>query len=825
MSLNKMASNSDNNLLIDLDASSTGTYSTNSSPKMPDESLAAVTDSVSLFRTSMPLYKLLGSHAMASYDSADNNPFDCMVKQARLLDDPFEIVENAAKAATTNNERQHVETGTLISLDSLDASSPLFQPKPNEIIEISSSSSDNSHQESISAKQTQNSVQNVNDNQTPPSATTQNAFASMAHNMSTPLSRCMAKTKSSALHLLKFSLSKSRMDSTSDNGSPILADPDSSSGDDYATILNQKMKNSKTLMLHAPAADESFDDLSATKPNWIDSETDLEIDSDLDNDIAKLNIPMLTTKLPSESDDLVAIDTPAQAADTEKIENDAKMKEHDAVVNRDKLLEKFASIKLNHPSPRVGEDVNDDSVKETCTDSIPLIQVDDENGTPKNDGVRSAISASLKAQQPENTNSLIEHLKKIVDQCDDKQKQSEAKSLLENLSTILSHGGEKTQASSEQSSSSFEQTPPQPIIRQGTFNIDRGDDVKVKRTTDTKHDADCTPKTSHEPKPKSKSKSKKSPNEASSMNPALSQVLKDLQNVLGPNQCVNVVQTNMQQQQQIDGVNPTYIVVMGASSNDTMDIGTPQMNRRRSQSFSSRDRPVAAVRASQVTSEQQRQQQTPMRRPTLTRGNSFGSITRPKPVEQLAPPPKMATTILRRRSFQGALPSTNLRPPSPKSTISAKSTVPSTTILRRRSFQEPSPSSNVRPPSPKSTISAKPVMSSDAVPAKRRSLLSSTAIAPKDSPSKMKSSYGIIKKPQAPPLVRNLKIRVKESFAGRSSAPMRAVVPMNRVAPLVMINESVSPVDDKRRKGPISSTPRPGAMPPAMGTNISINGK
>lgn len=792
-----MASSSDNNLLIDLDASS-GTNSTaesNASQGMLGESVANVTDSVSLFRSSMPLYKLLDSHGMGSIDAADNNPFDCMVKQAGLLDDPFEIVENAAKAILSSNEHQYVKTGTLISLDSLELPSPTIEANHNEVIEIFSSSSEAEHQESTSDKQTHNPTptgNTVNDDQTPPPATTHNAFAGMVNNMSTPLSRTSAKTKSSALHLLKFSLSNNRMDSTSDNGSPILADHESSSGEEYATVLHQKMLNSKTLMLRTPTADESFDDLSATKPNWVvDSETDMENDSDVDSDIAKLNIPMLSTKIASESGGVAAAAKPTDA-DINRIENESKSRHQDAVLNRDKLMEKLASIKLRHPSP-TGDEVSTEMVRENHVDDVPLIQVDTGTRTPNSEFARSALSASLKA---ENSNSLIENLKKIVDQCDDKQKQSQAKKLLESLCTILKLDGEKKLVASDKSSSSFENTPPKPIVRQGTFNIDKSNDGEVKRENSPKDD---TPKTSHEPK-------SQSPIETGSMNSALSQVLKDLQSVLGTNQCVNVVQTNIQPQT-ADGTNPTYIVVMGASSNDTMEISSPQLNvthrTYRSHSFSSRDRPVAAARAAQVRAEQQRPQQsasacqTPMRPPTLTRRSSFGSITRSNTNEPVALPPKPATTILRRRSLQGPLPNSNLRPPSPKSSFSARSTTP---------FNLTAPSS-------------------DSMPAKRRSLLSATNAVAKDSPSKMKSSYSIIKKPQAPPLVRNLKIRVKESFAARSSAPMRAVVPMNRVAPLMMINESVSPIDDKRRKGLITSTPRSLAMPAVTGTNTSFKGK
>lgn len=780
-----MASNSDNNLLIDWDAPTemnlpgeNNSIQMSSSQKTNDECNTTVTDSVSLFRSAAPLYQLLSSNGMGSIDSADNNPFDRMDKQAGLFDDPFEIVENAAKAVLSTQIDQNVKTGKLVSLDSLDMPSP--------------STAD---QETI---KTQNSVQMTNarkDETTPPATTIQNAFCGML-NMSTPLSRCSAKTKSRSLHLLKFSLSNNRMDSTSDNGSPISGDPESSSADEYATVLHQKMLNSKTLMLRPPNTDESFDDLSATKPNWVDSDADIENDGDVDSDIARLNIPMLN----EISNECSSNDAGQADASTSAVKvNDSKSKE---ILTRDKLMEKLASIKFKLPSPTAADDNKNGPVDDTHDggndkNDVLIVVQDDTNPISKNACSRSANSTSLKAETP---NSLIQNLKRIVEQCDDKQKQLEAKTLLESLSTIFTYDRDKSHEAAEKSLPSFERTPPQPIIRQGTFNIDS--DQRILETN-SKNTSNLTAKSMD----KSKSQS---PSDASTIDPALSQVLKGLQNVLGNNQCVNVVHTNIQQQN-ADGtsntINPTYIVVMGASSNDTnSEIGTPQRNvthrMYRSHSFSSRERPVAAISAAQVKIEQLRQPQTPsacrtpMRRPTLTRRSSFGSITQVNSSDQTAPTSKPSTTIVRRRSLQGPLPNSSLRPPSPKSSFTAKSTVPLNYSV---------------PPS-------------DTVSAKRRTQFGAMTATSKDSPSKMKSSYGIIKKPQAPPLVRNLKIRVKESLTGRSLAPMRAVVPMNRVAPLMMINESVSPIDEKRRKGLITSTPRSLAVPSAT-RDTSIKGK
>lgn len=783
-----MASNSDNNLLIDFEASSTVTSSTadiSVRSKRPDESVAGITNSTSLFQSSTPLYKLLDSHGLNSLDFGDNNPFDCMMKQSRLLDDPFEIVENAAKAnpvATVG--QQHVKTGTLISLDSLESPSSVSAMNQPEIINISSSpsSNDNSSIESNSVKQTNASVQADSEIVTPPSATTQNAFVGTVQNMSTPMSRCSSKTKSSALHLLKFSLSNNRMDSTSDNGSPIPTEHESSSGDDHATILHKKMMHSKELMLRTPGSDDSFDDLSATKPNWIDSETDIENDSDLDNDIAKLSIPMLAANISSEKDG--AMDTDATATGSD--ENAPKSKELNASLSRDKLMEKLASIKLKAPSPKSDDEGKDGDIKANC--DVPLIEIGDRNDVPDSGSARSSNSVSPSAQEPESTDALIAHLKKFVDQCDDKEKQTEAKSLLKNLSSILTHGGERAAVPSDRSSSSFELTPPQPIVRQGTFSIDRGVDDKQKSTS-SNPDANVTPKNSHELKPKAAPKS-------AAMDPALSQILKDLQNVLGPNPCVNVVKTNGQPQTS-EVNNPTYIVVMNAPSNDTVNFITPHRPNR-SRSFSSCDRPVAVIRAAQAAVEQ-RQQQTPvataapMRRPPFLRRSSFGSITRLPPNEPAAAAPKPSAPIMRRRSFQGPVPTSSIRPPSPKPVL-------------------------------KSTMPTRPV--NDTVSLKRRPSLNSSVVAPpKDSPSKIKSSYGIIKKPQAPPLVRNLKIRVKESLTGRSSAPMRAVVPMGRVAPLVVINESVTPMNGKPRQRLATSTPRPLHQSVPISADTSIHGK
>lgn len=813
------------NLLIDLSNTSATEPSMNENASEREQS-----DSNSLMRSSVPIYKLWNSDDMGTMDSSENNPFDQMDKEAGLFNDPFEIVLNAARSSSNiepNGSQADVETGTLISIDSptesdrdrkvffsskmdsIDFSASmqlngqssvgdLFNVSPissrRDASGLSSTMSFNSGVISISSDDScsQSNINNrafIKSEHSPvKNMPINNCLGSnILNNNSVPNSKCIysnsntspsppgaqsgggrssGRTKSNSLNLLKYSLTNSRGDTLTD-GSPTITSGESSPTSPMSMKFNHLSKQ-----MRQSEIDDSSDDLSATKPNWIDSETDIDLDSDADSDIENLNIPMLNRSLNELElgsggnagridDQSKKIGTPGNATNT----------------NRDELLKKFESIKHKIPSPPTpiikeekGAEMHSHAI------SIPK-QLVEENEPRTPPSQYSAVLETVQAkafmrssdenaqgqkaiQQPDNANLLIQNLKKFVEQCDDKVKQQEATNLLKSLSSILDSENSQQKNHLE----TLQQTPPQPIKRQGTFSIDKNDadEDDVSPSTESQHDVFKRPVVPPE------------------LNPGLNHVLKELQQVLG-NQSVNVLQTNfsaINAGQSATNNNPTYIVVMGTPTPDELlkIHETPDMVSRtfRSQSLSAKDRPMAAVRAAQIKAELQKQENA--------KANIFQTPKR--------------SSISRRSSFGASVTKEN--------TIKPASSVPN----HRRSIQLPS----VSTPLSKSRLSSSLASMASPSPAltRRRSLLSHSGSA-KDSPQKVKSlkpSFGTIMKPPPPPAARNLKIRVKESLGGRSTAPLKAMIPMNRANPLLMINESVSPIAKPSRKSLITSTPK-----------------
>lgn len=736
-------------------------------------------ESMAFLCSSQPLYKLLSSE---TNDMQGSNPFDHFDKQACLSDDPFEIVENAAlilSDAQSHNENIQVETGTLISLDS-----PINSAGDgkNAIYSKTICDTPKSSNDTRNGTQSQDSVQNASQK------------AILSSKIVSPISpstgKSRSKTKSTSLSLLKYSLSNSRTDLTTENGS---LSEDNVSGDEG----QQKNPKPTTLKRRDSGKDDSFDDIWETKPNLIDSQTDIDADNDIDNDIAKLNIPMLNaTKSDSKTDECTNLKRNEHEFD-ESIETKA--------LHRNELREKLASFKQKFPPSPAAIDVTTilpPIHNQTVDISIGRIQshenAEEEPVTPKSQ------YSSVVLQQPtslsENSNSLFENLKKLVDQCNDESKQTMAKHLLDDLSSLLTNHGKKPTKRTEKRS-------PQPIKRQGTFSIekDTSDDVEKRFAT-----VDCT-------------------EEITKTDPGLSQVVKQIQNVLGTHQNINVLQTNIPTaDNSVPTVNPTYIVVMAQPATDFSAEELPKPHRNRSQSLTLKDRPLAPSRAIQQKVEQSRIQSTPVptppvKRPTLQRRSSFGALTRPTPnnekelqnkpmhIVDKPNPPK----LIRRRSIQGPL----LKSDEPEP-MQAK---PMNPVTRRRSFQAPPTTSKIRSPSPKTDLNSGRGPTSQLRLAsnltRRKSLASDLT---KESPQKMKTSYGIMKKPSAPPAAKNFKIRVSQAVqaGGRSAAPMRAVVPMNRVASMLLINETVSSVDGIKSNSLITSTPRSSSsMSPAKNKN------
>lgn len=717
--------------------------------------------------SSVPIYKLLNSNA--SDDTESNNPFDQMDKQAALLDDPFEILSNTASNSSyslNNVNKNNVQTGTLISFDSPSHVKIDFNESPN----LNPPNTQKQNNNESAPNTSQISLENIKNTPRRPS----------------PCGKNRVKTKNNSLNLLKYSLSNSRSEVFNENESPVFSD-DSASADEILhrkTLKVSSRKNSTT--------DDSFDDIWSTKPNLIDSQTDIDIESDFDNDIAELNIPMLNTvttitRQENKSD--------SKTTDASPEENLPEVK----YTNRSELLEKLASIKQKIPQSPMSNATFINQLTHNQTVDMK-INSHYEPMTPKSQ--YSSIFPQHLITQPNNPNSLIENLKKLVDQCDDKIKQVAAKNLLDSLSSILaSNQSPKNSECEEKSNNIAEDCKPKPIKREGTFSIDKTEDKESDPLSAQVENS--TNKVTLE-------------TDINSMNPSLSNVVKQIQNVLGTHQNINVLQTNMEQMTQpaaeFSSVNPTYIVVMAQPAinyNDDLEeeIETNQQpNRSRSKSLNLREKPLAALRATQNKIDHQQIQTTPVRRPALIRRSSFGAMTRPifnKPSNCKDETAAKISQDQKNTVMPKLKRRTSIHLPSDVQPVPQKDT----NLTRRRSFQEP----RIRSPSPKKNIQTRLTsgnrMSGGASLSRRKSIHNEATS--KDSPQKPKSLYGIMKKPPAPPATRSLKIRVTQTMGtGRSTAPLRAIVPISRVAPLLMSGETVSPIDDSKTKSIITSTPR-----------------
>lgn len=825
------------NLLIDLNTSSSSAGGVGIGPttdvKIKQESTTpiggTVVSTASLMQTTIPIYKLLSHDDMAIVELSENNPFDKMDKQAGLFNDPFEIVSNAAMANNSNQSGSlsatNVETGLLISIDSptdTDRNTECFRSDANSTV-LSSGSSyanrdkrDSFNLSPISSRNqsadtlfaikpdpsptldikpfiiglnSSTNTDSTNSNNSVPSSMQICKKSPRSSEKMAGLSggNARSRTKSNSFNLLKYSLSNSRGDESSANehGSPC------------SSKFNELSKLRSSI-------DESFEDLSATMPNWIDSSTDIDVDSEFDSDIEKLNIPMLNKSLSElELKADANNENPAMGAQLPK-----KFATPGVASNRDQLLKKLELIKhkILSPSCDIAENeqnANGDALKNVVEMAKQMV-ADNEPRTPVNqystvpEAVHTELAhADLKYNNP---NALIENLQRFIEKCNDRNQQEQANDLLKGLSSILTAKKDESKPRTP-----VENPPrPQPIVRQRTFSIDRkekGGDSESNPEESGNVELPPAPSVTTETEPGvAATEAPPAPSEEAPhvttdhVDPGLSHVIKELQQVWG-NQPVNVLQANIPANAAAVNLNPTYIVVMGTPSHGGINHPTipetPSMTRPfRSQSLTAKVPPAAAIRAVQNKSRMQavgeasrtsNHTTTPQRAPTLTRRSSFGSSTVAR--ERVGNIP--ALTPIRRRSIQYTGPNPTLTPLSKSrlsTSLASHSPSPSPNVLRRKSLAIASPA--------------------------------------RDSPQKVRSVKPTIMKPPAPPATRNLKIRVKESLGGgRSSAPLRAIVPMNRVAPLNMINESVRTIGQSDRRSLLSNVPR---TTPASSSKLTL---
>lgn len=778
-----------NDLIADIHASHSGQQAEETAPMASMPFMCSTT----------PIYKLLGS---STIDLNDNNPFDQLDKRANLSDDPFEIVENAACANSSKQRAECiVETGTLISLDS-----PTLTR--DELVTVSPAK----------PCDTPKSVQNAT--QKTPTGLRE---APTKPQSGSPSGRTRNKTRPDSLSLLKYSFSNSRTEPNGDNASP-------TAGEDLPGDEQMAHKHKMSMLaMRRNSNDDSFDDIWSTKPNLIDSQTDIDID--FDSDIAELNIPMLVEpKAQQKSPESTESTTLNETVD------DAKEHKH---VHRNDLLVKLASIKQNNLSSPVRatvrasiSPVQGDPAADAPAVEQPLANADEPFYTPKSHFSAVRPEHLMTANNP---NSLIDNLRHLVNQCDDELQQSEAKNLLDNLSSLLTK--EKAPGLGPRSNTF---TELKPLKRQNTFNID---DEKPAETGPAKDTSAENGKQAGENVATDELISIGQADEQSdaveaeqaapvhdakittaATGPDYSDIVRQIQAVLGAQQNINVLQPNAQQQ---NALNPIILVI--PQTNEVRD--SPQAAdarhvplRARSRSLNLKEKPIAALKAMQAKNELQQRQSalptTPSKRAPVLRRSSFGVIQRPAAPSSAAPATQLANVFesqgkatanaaaLRRRSLQ-TLP-TDAKVPAP---VQAKGLA---ALNRRRSFQSAtSASSGVRSPSPK------PSAPSTSNLTRRRSF--NSPLSAKDTPQKLKTSYGIMRKPTAPPT--NLKIRVTQALGSKATgsstraAPMKAVVPMKCVATAATATkEHVSPADSKRDKSLITSTPRNFAIPKPSGS-------
>lgn len=832
-------SNSEN-LLIDLNNSSSNDNCDN--VKVKQEVIS--TDTISLMRSSVPIYKLLNADGGTTIEFADNNPFDKMDKQAELFNDPFESVSNAAAASSNTTEgtsMTNVETGLLVSIDSpTESDRKAFFQSDTNVSTLSAtthfSASQSNHTDGlfnispISSRSKQYSLNGLDINFGTLSKTNETSYNRTDDNFDTLFSikteysptidtkpiginstlisdvnnsvqickqmhkktnsvspksvldksmndaRNSGRAKTNSLNLLKYSLSNSRGESGTDASPPVTS---------YEGSLNEPSMSFSQLSKYRSSINESFEDLSATKPNWIDSLTDIDIDTELDNDMEKMNFPMLNKSL-GELD---------IKSDPEKVDDSVeklpkKCPTPSIFMNRDILLKKLESIKHNIPSPAINFDRQQADDPKLLNNIMTMtkqeiVADDSEPRTPTNqystipDVVKNELAHNMDLKS-EKTNLLMQNLKMLVEQCDDKGRQEEAKNLLKSLSTILATENKPIKCENESTPPAVQ---PQPMVRQGTFSIDKNENSDDGTDADdaTKNNTEINAERQYSNCDDNMKPGVRSPEacavSSEEENPGLAHVIKELQQMWG-NQAVNVLQTNITASTSASNINPTYIVLMGTpASNELAQISASSnfLNRSyRSHSLSATDRPAAAIRAAQIAAQLQHQQQ-----------------------QQDAKPSKYETPLrssLNRRCSFGAS----------NTVIKERTSISNYTPLRRRSIQC-SATATVTPLT-RSHLSTSIASNVSPLPAitRRRSLLTSPL---RDSPQKIRSVKPTIMKPPAPPATRSLKIRVKESLGGRSTAPLRAMVPMNRVAPLNMINESVKPIANSSRRSLVTSTP------------------
>lgn len=396
-------------------------------------------------------------------DSLENNPFDRALKQMVLLNDPFEIVFNEQRKQLQSSVPSNVETGNLICTDDINLTPEIqLEPTMREFNNISNSvpipSFDSDCLASVELS-TVNDADNKrvscsNGSELTPSSRSSLPSTQNKGILSSPLSMPMSDSSSRTMNytllnqqslsakrspffgtqFTKSSNSRERINSDGSNPVGIFSPTkDAKTRSSSLDATAQRLKLLKLSFTNSPRqsvvnlledsefcvgtpvgnrsmhrTNDSFEDqvLMDEQPNFVDS--------DADSDIEQMRIPFLKTK------SSIVYTTSAATAS-----------------NFVEQLEKYKTINSEC----------EPEVEKLPTKIVP----ESKSPSPTNNAT--------------NINSLLDHLKKAVDECQNVQAKSDASALLTNLGVILRN---------DQMSEDYLLTPT-PIRRQSTFNLDAED--------------------------------------------------------------------------------------------------------------------------------------------------------------------------------------------------------------------------------------------------------------------------------------------------------------------------------------------------------------
>lgn len=372
-------------------------------------------------------------------DSLDNNPFDHALKQVNLLNDPFEIVFNEQRKQLQSNSQSvnnnnNVQTANLIGTN--DDYSYLSQNKINDN-NIMLCSNNTTSPTIVSADCSPITADSPIERSSNKSIT--NLSSSMLNkglvSTSSPANaaaRAIVNHKNITGKRSPFSASfRERINS---DGSLNLSL--SSKFHSIRNTLNDSTRNS-LLMNETPSIEDSFEDQIL-----MNEQLNL-VDSDADSDIEQMKIPFL-----KKESRLTEIQQPTVS-----------------LCDIEEQLEKLKSIFVE----------DGDIVIDSTTDHQPSVDNVEINN-------KSSTSTSSKASST-NIDTLLDDLKKVVEQCENEKTKSDATALLTNLGAVLNNG---------QQMNVDDDNNPKPtasiITRQGTFNMDDEDsDIKSTINDDDEH--------------------------------------------------------------------------------------------------------------------------------------------------------------------------------------------------------------------------------------------------------------------------------------------------------------------------------------------------